>query len=149
MLTRPSRSAPPLEADTPAYLRKLVRAKDQAPVVPVQISGVIYPHLARVSFGDGRVDTVFTSDLSRRPPDVDNEGTISQPGDQCRDKEANIDPHIGTQFEPPESVEPVKESQVSPESPAPTLRRSARNRKQPSYQGDVVGVYAFDLIAWV
>ena len=127
-----------LEADTPAYLLKFVRAKDQAPVVPVQISEVISPHLARVSFGDGRVDTVSTSDLSRQPPDVDNEETISQPVEQCRDKETNVDPDIGTQCEPTESVESVKGSQVSPDSPAPTLRRSARNRKPPTYLGDFV-----------
>ena len=51
-------------------------------------------------------DTVSTSDLARRPPDVDNEGTISQPGDQCRDKATNVDLDIGTQCEPLESVEP-------------------------------------------
>ena len=60
-LIRPSSSAPWLRADAPAYLRKFVRAKDQALVVPVQISEVISPHLARVSFGDGRADTVSTS----------------------------------------------------------------------------------------
>ena len=44
-----------------------------------------------------------------------------------------MDPVIGTQCEPPESVEPVKESQVNPYPPAPTLRHSARNRKLPTY----------------
>ena len=68
------------------------KGKDQGPVRPVQISEVISPHLVGDSLGDGRVDTVSTSDLSQRPPDVDNEGTISQPGCQCRDKEANVDP---------------------------------------------------------
>ena len=111
-----SKRAPLLKADTPAYLRKLVRAKDQ----------------------DGRVDTVSTSDLSRRPSDIDNEGTISQPDDQCRDKETNVDSDIRTLCEPPEHVEPVKESQASPNSPAPTLRRSAWNRKPPTYLGDFV-----------
>ena len=110
----PSSSAPWLRADTPAYLQKFVRAKDQAPVVPVQIFEVVSPHLARVSFLDGRVDTVSTSDFSRRP-DVDKEKTISQPGGQYKDKEANVDigtsvPDIGTECEPPKSVEQVKES---------------------------------------
>ena len=79
-LIRPSSSAPWLRVDTPAYFRKFVRAKDQAPVVPVHISEVVYSHLARVSFGDGRVDTVSTSELSRRPPDIENEETNSQTG---------------------------------------------------------------------
>ena len=78
-LIRPSRSAPWFKADTPAYLR----AKHKAPVMPKQIFEVISPHLVRVSFGDVRVDTVPTSDLFRRPPDVDNKGTISQPDDIC------------------------------------------------------------------
>ena len=104
-LIRPSRSAPRLKADNPAYLRDFVMAKDQAPVVSVQISEVIFPHLARVSFGNVRVDTDSTSDIPRRPPDVYNEERISQPGDQCRDKETNIDSEIGNQCEPPESVE--------------------------------------------
>ena len=76
LLIRPSRSAPWLRANTPAYVWKIVRAKYQAPVVPVQISEVIFPHLARVVFGDGRLDTVSTSDFSRRPSDVDNEETF-------------------------------------------------------------------------
>ena len=143
LLIRPFSSAPWLRADTPAYLRKFVEAKDQAPVVPVQISEVISLHLVRVSFGDGRVDTVSPSDLSRRPPDVDNEETISQSGGQYKDKKTNVDigtlvPDIGTECEPPKSVEPVKESQISLDSPAPTLRRSARNRKPPTYLGDFV-----------
>ena len=117
---------------------KFVRAKDQAPFVPLQISEKNLFHLAPVSFGDGRVDRVSTRDLSRRPPDVDNEGTTSQPGNQCRDKETNVDSHIGTQCEPPESVKPVKKSQTSPDSPAPPLRLWARNRKPPSYLGDFV-----------
>ena len=101
-LIRPSSSAHWLRAYTPAYLRKFVRAKHQAPVVPVQISEVISPHFARVSFGDGRVDTVSTSDLSGWPPDVDYEETISQPGGQYNDKETNVDigpsvPDIGTE----------------------------------------------------
>ena len=142
-LIRPSSSAPWLRADAPAYLRKFVRAKDQAPVVPVQISEIISPHLARVSFGDGRADTVSTSDLSRRPPDIDNEGTTSQPGGQYKNKEADVDirtsgPDIRTEGEPPKSVEPIKELQFSPDSSAPTLRRSARNRKPPTYLGDFV-----------
>ena len=142
-LIRPSSSAPWLRADAPAYLRKFVRAKDQAPVVPVRISEVISPHLARVSFGDGRADTVSTSDLSRRLPDIDNEGMTSQTGGQYRDKETDVDirtsgPDIRTEGEPPKSVEPIKESQFSPDSPAPTLRRSARNRKPPTYLGDFV-----------
>ena len=95
------------------------------------------------SFGDGRVDTVSASDFSRRPLDIDNEETISQPGGQYKDKETNVDigtsvPDIGTDCEPPKSVEPVKESQTSPDAPAPTLRRSARNRKPPTYLGDFV-----------
>ena len=81
LLIRHSKSAPWLKADSPAYLKKFIRAKDQAPVVPVQKSEVISSHLARVSFGDERVDTVSTSYLFQRPPDVDNEGRISQPGD--------------------------------------------------------------------
>ena len=117
--------------------------KHQAPVVPVQISEVISPLLARVSFGDGRVDMVSTSDLSRRSPHIDNEETISQPGGKYKVKETNVDigtsvPGIGTECEPPKSVEPVKEFQISPESPAPTWRRSARNRKPPTYLGDFV-----------
>ena len=111
--------------------------KNQAPVVPVQISEVTSPQFARVSFGDGRVDTVSISDFSRRP-DVDNEKTISQPGGQYKDKKTNVDigtlvPAIGTEYEPPKSVEPVKESKINPDSPAPTLRRSARNMKPPTY----------------
>ena len=111
--------------------------------MPVQISEVISPHLARVSFGDGRADTVSTCDISRRPPDIDNEGTTSQPGDQYKDKEADVDirisgPDIRTEGEPPKSVKPVKDSQFSPDSPAPTLRRSARNRQPPTYLGDFV-----------
>ena len=137
-LIRPSSSTPWLRSDTPAYLQKFVRAKNQAPVEPVLISEVISPHLVRVSFCDGRVNTISTSDLSRRPPDVDNEETISQPGGQYKDKETNVDigtlvPDIGTECEPPKSVELVKESQISPDSTAPTLRRSARNRKPPTY----------------
>ena len=140
---RPSSSAPWLRADAPAYLRKLVSAKDQAPVVPVQISEVISPHLARVSFGDGRADTVSTSDLSRRPLDIDNEGTTSQPGGQYEDKESDVDigtsgPDIRTEGEPPKSVEPVKEYQFSPDSPAATLRRSTRDRKPLTYLDDFV-----------
>ena len=102
--------------------------------MPVQISEGVSPHLARVSFGDGRDDTVSLSDLSRRPPDIDNEGTTSQPGGQYKGKETDVDigtsgPDIRTEGESPKSVEPVKESQFSPDSSAATLRRSARNRK--------------------
>ena len=94
--------------------------------MPVQISEVISPHLAQVSFGNGRAETVFTSHLSRRPPDIDNEGTTSQPGGQYKDKEADVDigtsgPDIRTEGGPPKSLEPVKESQFSPDSPAATL----------------------------
>ena len=106
--------------------------------MPAQISEVISPNVARVSFGDGRVDTVSTSDLPRRPPDVDNEGLILQSGDNCRDKETNVNSDIGNQCVPPESEEPVKETQASPDSPAPTLRRSARNRKPSTYLGEFV-----------
>ena len=111
--------------------------------MPVQIAEVISPHLARVSFGDLRADTVSTSDLSRRPPDIDNEGTTSQPEGQYKDKEADVDirtsgPDIRTEGEPPKSVEPIKDSQFSPDSPAPTLRRSAKNMKPPTYLGDFV-----------
>ena len=147
-LIRPSSSAPWLRIDTPAYLRKFVRAKDQAPVAPIQISEVISPHLAGVSFGVGRIDTVSTSDLSRRPLNIDNEETISQPGGQYKDKETNVDigisiPDIGTECEPPKSVELVKESQTSPApwvSPTSTLRCSAKNRKPkpPTYLDDFV-----------
>ena len=94
----------------PPELRKRKR-----PVVPVQISKVIAPHHARVSFDDGRVDTVSTSDLSRRPSDFGNERKISLPGYQCRGKESNVDPDIGTQCEAPKSVEPVEVSQVIPD----------------------------------
>ena len=92
--------------------------------MPVQISEVISPHLARVSFGDGRADTVSTSDLSRRPPEFDNEGTTSEPGGQYKDKEADVDirtsgPDIRTEGEPPKSVQPIKESQFSPDSALP------------------------------
>ena len=136
-------SALRLRADTPAYLRKFERAKNQAPLLPVQICEVIPPHLARVFFGDGRVDPVSTSDLFRRPPDFDNEETISEPGGQYKGKETNVDietsvPDIGAECEPLKSVEPVKESQISPDSPAPTLRHSARNRKTPTYLIDFV-----------
>ena len=111
--------------------------------MPVQISEVISPHLARVSFGDGRADTVSTSDLSRRPPDIDNEGTTSQPAGQYKDKETDVDirtsgPDIRTEGEPRKSVEPIKNSHFSPDSPAPTLRRSARNRKPPTNLSDFV-----------
>ena len=88
-------------------------------------------YLARVPFGDRRVDTVPTSGLSRQPLEINNQGSISYPGGQCRDKETNVDPDIETQCEPPESAEPAKESQVSPVSPAPTFRRSTRNRNYP------------------
>ena len=40
------------------------------------------------------------------PHNLDNEGKISQPGDQCRDKETNVDLEIGTLCDPPVSVEP-------------------------------------------
>ena len=76
-LTRPPTSAPWRKRDTPACLRKIVSAEDQAPVVPLQISEVISPHIARVSVGDGRFDPDSTSDLSRQPLDDDNKGTIS------------------------------------------------------------------------
>ena len=92
--------------------------------MPEQIFEVIAPHLARVSFGDERDDTVSTSDFSRRPPDIDNEGTTSQPGGQYKDKETDVDirtsgPDIRTEGEPHKFVEPVKESQFSPDSPVP------------------------------
>ena len=57
-LIRPSSSAPWLRADAPAYLWKFVRAKDQAPVVPVQISEVISPHLAESPLAMGEL-TLF------------------------------------------------------------------------------------------
>ena len=88
------------------------------------MSDIISPHLAQVSFGDGRIYTVSTSDLLRRLPNFDNEITISQPGGQCREKETNVDRDIGTQCKPPECVEPVLETQVCPDSPASTVRRS-------------------------
>ena len=47
-------------------------------------------------------------------------------------------PEIETQCEPPESVEPVEESHVCPDSAAPNLRRSARNRKTHTDLGDFV-----------
>ena len=85
---------------------------------------------------------VSTSELSRRSPDIDTEETISQPGGQYKHKETNVDfgtpvPDIGTDCEPPKSMEPVKESQISPDWLAPTLRRS-RKRKPPTYLGDFV-----------
>ena len=85
---------------------------------------------------DLHFDEVYTSDLSRRLPDVENEGTISQPSGQCRDQEINVDPYVGTQCESPESVELEKESQVSPVSPNLNLQSSARNRKPPTNLGD-------------
>ena len=67
----------------------------------------------------------------------------SQPGGQYKDKETDVDIRtlghdIRTEGEPRKSVEPIKESQFSPDSPAPTLRRSARNRKPPTYLSDFV-----------
>ena len=67
----------------------------------------------------------------------------SQTAGQYKDKETNVDirtsgPDIRTEGEPRKSVEPIKESQFSPDSPAPTLRRWARNRKPPTYLSDFV-----------
>ena len=59
---------------------------------------------------------------------ADNKRTISQPGGLYKNEETCVDPDDGTHCEPPESVEPVKESQVRPDSPASTLRRLARDR---------------------
>ena len=60
----------------------------------VQISECISFHVAGVSFVARRVDTVSNSDLSLRATKVDNEGTISQPGEETslieRKKELNF-----------------------------------------------------------
>ena len=74
--------------------------------------GELTRFLPVTSFNDLRMLT--TNERSRNP-----EG-------QCRDKETNVDPDIGTQCE---AREPVKESHVSREVHTPTLPRSARIRK--------------------
>ena len=103
-----------LHSRVPPKVRNIVRAKNQAQGVTVQISDLVFPQFARVSV------STSTALNDRRMLTI-AEGTISQAGGQCSKKETNVDTNIRTQCEPPESVEPVKESDVSPDSPAPTL----------------------------
>ena len=104
-LIRPSSSAPWLRADTPAYLRKFVRAKDQAPVVPVQISQVIFSPCTSLLWLWGSWHGFYQWPLSTTGGywlwrnDLATWWSIQRQGDQCRHR--NIGSWHRNDCEPP------------------------------------------------
>ena len=72
-----------LQSGKPALLKNHVRNKEDPRVLPVQITGVINPYFAKVSFPSGVEDTVSTSSLAPTSSNtVDDENEANSPLDE-------------------------------------------------------------------
>ena len=114
-----------IRAGSDAYLKKHVRNKDEVPVIPVKIVEVITPNLTRVSFPDGRIDTVSAGDLSRRPTD----DTLNIPSPASEDVEIA---NRGSQDNDVPVIDDDQPAATVPEETATAPRRSNRDDDQPA-----------------
>ena len=114
-----------IRAGSDAYIKKHVRNKDEVPVIPVKRDEVITPNLTRVSFPDGRIDTVSAGDLSRRPTD----DTLNIPSPASEDVEIA---NRGSQDNDVPVIDDDQPAATVPEETATAPRRSNRDDDQPA-----------------